>query len=333
MTAAAPPAEPVFDAAVALDVYRLMSLARQFEEQLGEVFAGGRLAGWFHSCIGHEATHATLGTFLEEDDHLVPYHRSRVALFAKGMTAREVAAEMMGRATAQSRGRGGDGHIVHPARRIYGMTGVLGAGTPIAAGIAYGAKLRGRGEVVINSFGDGTAARGAVAEGLNLAAVSQLPVVFIVENNLYGEFTPLRDVLRAEHISDRAAGFGIPSAIVDGNDPEDSQPVIAAAVQRARDGGGPTLIEAKTYRLKGHYEGDPQGYRDKDEISEWSGRDPVARFRERLIADGRATEEQLAALDAETAEEARDAMEFGLASPLPTAEEIVGDVYAGEGVS
>jgi acetoin:2,6-dichlorophenolindophenol oxidoreductase subunit alpha len=329
-TAGGAPPAPVFDAEQARDIYRLMSLARQFEEQLGEVFASGKLAGWFHSCVGHEATGATLRTYLRETDHLIPYHRSRVALFAKGMTAREVAAEMMGRTTAQSKGRGGDGHIVHPGRRIYGMSGVLGASIPIAAGVAYGAKLRGEGEVVISSFGDGTSNRGAVAEGLNLAAVSDLPIVFIVENNLYGEFTPLRDVMRAEHISDRAPGFGIPSAIVDGNDPEASQPAIAAAVQRARDGGGPTLIEALTYRLKGHYEGDPQAYREKDEIAEWTQRDPVLRFRERLVADGRATDEQLSALETEVAAEVTDAMEYGLGSPMPTAEEIVGDVYAGE---
>lgn len=328
-TVSSPENAPVFDAEEARGVYRMMSLARQFEEQLGEVFASGKLSGWFHSCVGHEATGAALHTFLRDTDHLVPYHRSRVALFSKGMTPREVAAEMMGRTTAQSKGRGGDGHLVHPERRIYGMSGVLGASTPIAAGVAYGAKLRGEGEVVINGFGDGTSARGAVFEGLNLAMVADLPVVFVVENNLYGEFTPLRNVLRAEHISDRAAGFGMPSAIVDGNDPEACRAVMAAAVERARAGGGPTLIEAKTYRLKGHYEGDPQSYRDKAEIAEWTGRDPVEGFRERLLDDGRADAGQLDAIDAEVAEEVTDAMTFGLDSPLPTKEEIVGDVYAG----
>jgi acetoin:2,6-dichlorophenolindophenol oxidoreductase subunit alpha len=323
-------APPVLDADQARETYGLMTLARQFEQQLGDVFASGALAGWFHSCVGHEATGATLRTFLRDTDHLVPYHRSRVALFAKGMTPREVAAEMMGRTTAQSKGRGGDGHIVHPEKRIYGMSGVLGASTPIATGIAYGCKLRGEGEVVLNGFGDGTSARGAVTEGINLAVVADLPVVFIVENNLYGEFTPLRNVLRAENISDRAAGFGMPSAVVDGNDPESCQPVIAAAVERARNGDGPTLIEALTYRLKGHYEGDPQSYREKDEIAQWTERDPVLRFHERLLADGRASAEQLDELDAKAAAEAKDAMEFGLNSPLPTAEEIVGDVYAGE---
>jgi pyruvate dehydrogenase E1 component alpha subunit len=322
--------EPAFDAEQALEVYGVMTLARQFEEQLGEVFASGKLSGWFHSCVGHEATGAVLGRVLSDTDHLIPYHRSRASLFAKGMTPIEVATEMMGRANAQSKGRGGDGHIIHPAKRIYGMSGVLGASIPIATGVAYSAKLRGNGEAVVNGFGEGTANRGAVAEGMNLAAIWDLPIVFICENNLYAEFTPIRDVMRAENVADRAAGLGIPGVIVDGNDPEAAYPAIAAAVTRARDGGGPTLIEAKTYRLKGHYEGDPQDYRERDEISEWAANDPVSTFRDRLVSDERATDEQLAAIDQRVAAEVSDAMEYALGSPKPTVEEIVSDVYAGE---
>ncbi len=307
--------------------YRLMVLAREFEEQLGAIFANGQLSGWFHSCVGHEATGATLAALLRDDDHLVPYHRSRSALFAKGMTPLEVACEMMGRVSSPSRGRGGDGHIIHPLRRVYGMSGVLGASVPIASGVAYSAKLRGTGEVVVNGFGEGTSNRGAVAEGLNLAAIWNLPVVFICENNLYAEFTPIRDVMGAEHVSDRAAGYGMPGVIVDGNDPDALRPVLAEAFGRARAGEGPTLIEALTYRLNGHYEGDPQGYRDRSEVVEWGERDPVPRFRARLLEDGRADEQTLGAIDATAKAEVADAMEKGLAERLPTAEEIVGDVY------
>jgi acetoin:2,6-dichlorophenolindophenol oxidoreductase subunit alpha len=321
-------AAAVFDPDEALAVYRLMSTARQFEEQLAAIFAAGKLAGWFHSCVGHEAVGSVFGTVLRADDHLVPYHRSRASLFAKGMTPLEVALELMGRAASPSAGRGGDGHVIHPARRVYGMTASLGAGIPIASGIAYGARLRGTDEVVLCDFGDGTSNRGAVQEGLNFAAIWDLPVVFVCENNLYGEFTPFRDVLRADNVSDRAAGLGMASAIVDGNDPEAVRPVLAEAVERARAGGGPTLIEAKTYRLRGHYEGDPQDYREKDEILAWSERDPVVSFARRLSEDGRAEAARLAAIDAEIAAELEATLAEALASPLPDPEAIVGGVYS-----
>lgn len=321
--------KPAVSAEQALAMYRLMVTAREFEEQLGAIFAEGKLAGWFHSCIGHEGTGATYAHCLGESDHLIPYHRSRVSLFAKGMTPGEVAAEMMGRATAQSRGRGGDGHMVHPALRVYGMSGVLGASVPIASGVAYSAKLRGEGEVVLNSFGEGTANRGAVHEGINLAAIWDLPIVFVCENNLYAEFSPIADQMAAEHVSDRAAGYGIPFEIVDGNDPDAVLPVVSAAVERARSGGGPTLIEAKTYRLRGHYEGDPQEYRDSAEVEQWRERDPVVTYRARLIADGRAAEAELSELEAEVNGAVAAAMVEGLAAPLPTPEDVIGDVYSG----
>jgi TPP-dependent pyruvate/acetoin dehydrogenase alpha subunit len=327
-SAAATSNGPVFDAETARSVYRIMAVSRQFEEQLGEVFASGRLAGWFHSCVGHEATGAALSTILRDDDHAVPYHRSRATLFAKGMTVREVALEMMGRVESPSKGRGGDGHIIHPQRRVYGMSGVLGASTPIAVGLAYAARLRDTDEAVVNGFGEGTSNRGAVYEALNLAAIWDLPVVFICENNLYAEFTPIRDVLRAENVADRAAGVGMPGYVVDGNDPESVQPVLAAAFERARAGAGPTLIEAKTYRLRGHYEGDPQSYREREEIQEWTLRDPVVAFRERLASDGRADEASLAEIDESAKAEVAEAMAYAIDARLPTAEEIVQDVYA-----
>jgi TPP-dependent pyruvate/acetoin dehydrogenase alpha subunit len=324
---------PAYDAKTAVSVFRLMVMGRQFEEQLGAIFARGDLAGWFHSCIGHEATGAALGAILRDTDHLVPYHRSRAALFAKGMTPREVALEMMGRVESPSKGRGGDGHIIHPERRIYGMSGSLGASPAIASGVAYAAQLRGTDEIVVNGFGEGTANRGVVWEAVNFAAIWNLPLVFICENNLYAEFTPIRDVNRVEHVSDRAIGYGVPRAIVDGNDPESVAHVLTEAVARARSGSGPTVIEAKTYRLRGHYEGDPQGYRDKEEITEWTGRDPVAGFRTRLLEDGRATENQLAALEVQVTAGIAADMQYALAQRLPNSDELLRDVYVDEEVA
>lgn len=311
----------------ALTLYRLMYLARRFEESLADIFAGGQLAGWLHSCIGHEAIGAAFALILREGDYLVPYHRSRASLFAKGMSARDVAAELMARGSAQSRGRGGDGHIVHPALRIGGMSGSLGASVPIAAGMAYAAKLRDAGEVVLSAFGDGTANRGAVHEGINLAAIWALPVVFVCENNMYAEFSPIRDQMGAEHVIDRAPGYGVPGVIVDGNDPEAVLAVLTGAVDRARSGEGPTLIEAKTYRLRGHYEGDPQAYRDKEEIAAWVQRDPVPRFRARLGELG-VEDDVVTSLESEVDAEVADAMQWALAEPLPPAEQLSGDVYA-----
>jgi acetoin:2,6-dichlorophenolindophenol oxidoreductase subunit alpha len=311
-------------------IYRLMLLARSFDQQLSKAFAAGRLAGWFHSSEGHEATGAAMGLCMRETDQLVPYHRSRSSLFAKGMTVRELAAEFMARRPAESKGRGGDGHIVSPKNRIYGMSGVLGASIPIAAGAAYASQLRGSDEVTFNGFGEGTSNRGAFHEGLNLAAIWDLPIVFICENNLYAEFSPISDQMRVADVAERAAAYGIPGAVVDGNDPEAVLPVLTEAVKRARSGSGPTLIEAKTYRLKGHYDGDPEPYRSKDEVAEWAARDPVITYRQRLLERETATEQALDDLHAEVAAEVEDGIEWALSQPPASSETAVGDIYAEE---
>lgn len=311
-------------------LFRLMLLARRFEERMSETFGAGHLAGWFHSAEGHEATGATLRLCLRPDDHLIPYHRSRAALFAKGMTPRAVAAELMGRATAESLGRGGDGHIVSPSTRIYGMSGVLGASIPIAVGVAYSSQVRGADEVTINGFGEGTSNRGAVHEAMNLAAIWDLPIVFICENNLYAEFSPIRDQMRIEDVADRAAGYGMPGFVVDGNDPEAVLEVLLPAVERARRGEGPSLIEAKTYRLKGHYDGDPQAYRSKEELAAWRARDPVVTYRARLLERGAVTEDWLASTESEVVAEVDDAITWALESPTPGPDIVMGGVLVEE---
>ncbi|ABH00678.1 probable pyruvate dehydrogenase (plasmid) [Rhodococcus jostii RHA1] len=333
-----PPAQqnPAADATVTersdadlLSTYRLMVLAREFEEQLGAIFAAGKLGGWFHSCIGHEATGAAAAALMRETDHLVPYHRSRVSILGKGMTARDLAMEIMGRATAPSRGRAGETHINYAPARIYGTTGVLGANIPIAAGVAYGVQQRGLDEVVVCGFGEGTSNRGAFHEALNMAAIWDLPVIFICENNLYAEFSSSRDQMRCADVADRAAGYGIPGVVVDGNDPGAVYTTLAAAFERARGGGGPTLVEAKTYRLNGHYEGDPQSYRDKAEVAEWAERDPVTCYRARLLQQQNVTEEQLHTAEREAADEIRTAMTEALNAPPAGKDDIFGDIYAG----
>lgn len=308
--------------------YRLMALARQFEEQLSAIFAEGKLGGWFHSCIGHEATGAATAALLRETDHLVPYHRSRVSLLGKGMPVQALALEIMGRATSPSRGRAGETHINYAPARIYGTTGVLGANIPIAAGVAYGVQLHGLDEIVVSGFGEGTTNRGAFHEALNMAAIWDLPVVYICENNLYAEFSPSHEQMRRADVADRAAGYGIPGVVVDGNDPDAVYDTVAEAIDRARSGGGPTLVEAKTYRLQGHYEGDPQSYRDKAEVAEWAKRDPVICYRRRLSEERTVSEDELTQIDAETTDEVRTALSAALAAPAAGREEIFGAVYA-----
>jgi TPP-dependent pyruvate/acetoin dehydrogenase alpha subunit len=311
-----------------LATYGLMCQAREFEEQLGAIFAEGRLGGWFHSCIGHEATGAAIAAALRASDHLVPYHRSRVSVLGKGMPVAALALEMMGRATSPTRGRAGETHINYAPARIYGTTGVLGANIPIAAGIAYSIQLRDRDEVVACGFGEGTTNRGAFHEALNLAAIWDLPVVFICENNLYAEFSAMRDQTRIVNIADRASSYGMPGEIVDGNDPDAALEVISAAVDRARAGRGPTLIEAKTYRLRGHYEGDPQQYREQHEIDEWTLRDPVVSYRKRILARALGTEDEVIALERAAVDEVSAALAGALEAPLPNESDALGEVYA-----
>lgn len=320
--------KPVRSVPDRLATYRLMALAREFEEQLGRIFAEGRLGGWFHSCIGHEATGAAAAALLRETDHLVPYHRSRVSILGKGMPVRALALEIMGRAGAPSRGRAGEAHINYAPARIYGTTGVLGANIPIAAGVAYGAQLRGLDEVVVCGFGEGTSNRGAFHEAMNMAAIWDLPVVYICENNLYAEFSPAHEQMRRTDVADRAAGYGIPGVVVDGNDPDAVYATLADAIERARAGDGPTLVEAKTYRLQGHYEGDPQSYRDRAEVAEWAQRDPVVCYRRRLLKDHLLPEDDLKQVETEVAEEVGTALAEALAAPPAGREEIFGEIYA-----
>jgi pyruvate dehydrogenase E1 component alpha subunit len=307
--------------------YRLMFLARRFEERLGDIFAAGKLAGWFHSCIGHEATGAAISQCLTERDSIVPYHRSRVSVLGKGLPPEALAAEIMGRVTSPGGGRGGEAHVMSAKYRIFGTGGVLGAGIPIAAGLGYAARCRGTDEVVVGGFGEGTSNRGAFHEGLNMAAIWKLPVLFVCENNLYAEFSPISEQMVLENVADRAVAYGMPGVIVDGNDPEAVHEVVAAAIARARKGEGPTLIEAKTYRQHGHYEGDPQAYREKAEMDSWRERDPVLGYRSRLLGDGIKSEE-IERIEEAADDEVAAAMEAALEQPLPEAEDVLGGVYA-----
>lgn len=319
------PSRPVSDDE-ARRIYQQMATARRLEIEVARVYAEGRLPGWIHSCEGHEALGAALGLCLTETDHLTPHYRSRPSQLGKGMTMREVVSEVFATVHSGSRGRGGETHVSSVRCRIYGMTGVLGSNVPLGAGIAYASKMRGLDEVTIASFGDGTSNRGALHEAFNLAAIWELPVVFLCENNAYAELSKISDFIRVDTIAERAAGYGMPGWAVDGHDPEVLVAALDHAVGLARR-GQPSLIEARMIRRRGHWEGDPQAYRTKQELSDLGLSDPVPAYRARLINERGIAESELVAFEEAAIEEVADALDWAQDSPLPTAHDVTTGVY------
>jgi TPP-dependent pyruvate/acetoin dehydrogenase alpha subunit len=310
------------DPAVALDMHRVMLLARRFEERLVELFAAGRIKGWIHSGLGQEATGAGAVSCLRRDDYLVPYFRSRVSLLAKGMTVAAMMAEICGRTTGCSRGLGGEAHMADPDLRILGTGGVIGSPIPIATGIAYAARMRGAGEVVLCGFGDGSTSEGAFHEAVNMAAVMALPIVFLCENNLYAEFSGPGVQMRVKTIAERAAAYGIPGVTVDGTDAIAVRAAMRPAIERARAGDGPTLVEALTTRWRGHYEGDPQSYRPTGETERLRDRDGVATIRRQLSGAGLLDDRLVAQCEDEVRAEIDTAVEAAFSAPEPTLEDL-----------
>ncbi|MBS1677873.1 MAG: thiamine pyrophosphate-dependent dehydrogenase E1 component subunit alpha [Actinobacteria bacterium] len=308
---------------------RLMLTARVLEQRLADAYADGKLTGWIHSCEGHEALGGALAVCFEDRDHLVPHYRSRPEQLAKGMSVREVVAEVFATVDAASGGRGGETHVSSVANRIYGMTGVLGANIALATGVALASKLQGTDEVTVCSFGDGTANRGTFHEALNLAAIWDLPVVFICENNYFAELSKISDFIRVENIADRAAAYGIAGHAVDGHDPEELVATLRPAIAAAR-AGRPCLVEAKMIRRRGHWEGDPQAYRDAAEVGALDESDPVPSYRAHALESGLAGEDEIAAWEEEAAAEVEEAIAWAEGRPLISAADAVREVYAGE---
>jgi pyruvate dehydrogenase E1 component alpha subunit len=309
-------------------MYRTVTRIQTCDEQLRGLLNAGKIFIFYYSPRGQEVIPAAVSACLQPDDYVVTTYRGIHDEIAKGAPLPELMAEILGRAGGTCKGKGGPMHISDPRSGVMVTTGVVGSGLPIANGLALASKLREDGRVTVAYFGDGAANIGAFHESVNLAAVWNLPVVFVCQNNRYGEFTPIREVQKIERISDRAAGYGLPGVTVDGNDPWATYAAAAEAVERARSGGGPTLIEANTYRLMGHFYGDQMPYMDQEEYAAAAAADPIPRFRSRLIAEGLASEEQLAAIEADAAGEAQAAIEFGFASPAPAPADLFEDVYA-----
>lgn len=308
-----------------------MLLIRAFEEKLSEANARGEIpTEAIHLSIGQEACAVGACFALRTDDYVASTHRGHGHMLAKGADLDGMMAELLGRAAGLCGGKGGSMHVTDSRVGAIGANGIVGASPLIAAGAAHSARLRGTDQVAVAFLGDGATNQGMFHEALNFAAVFDLPALFVVENNLYGEFTPIRRHTRVERLADRANAYGFEGVTVDGNDVRAVHEATLAAVERARSGEGPVLLELLTYRWHGHMEGEDVPYRPVDEVEAWKARCPIAAFRTRLVADGELTEDEARSLE----EQARDLVERSyaraLASPEPSLNELATDVYAPE---
>lgn len=311
-----------------LEMYRRMARIRQFEETTKELLLKGELYGAFHTSIGQEASIVGSCMALRTDDYMVGTHRSHGHPIGKGAKLDRLMAELMGKETGVDRGKGGSMHLSDFSVGSLGETSIVGSGLPVAAGAALGSKMQGNSRVTLCFFGDGASNQGTFHESLNLAAIWDLPVVYVCENNGYGELTAASEVVSVEDISMRAAGYGIPGVTVDGQQVEVVHDAVSEAVERARRGDGPSLVETKTYRFENHAIGLPaEQYRDPAEVEDWrTNRDPLQLFRAVLTADGVAAE-TLDEIDREVAAELDAALDFARNSPTPAPEEAFTNLF------
>jgi pyruvate dehydrogenase E1 component alpha subunit len=308
------------DRSTQLWLYEMMFRIRRFEESVIDLFARGKIPGFLHSYLGEEAIATGACAHLRKDDYIISTHRGHGHILAKGARTDLAMAELFGKRTGYCNGKGGSMHIADPDIGILGANGIVGAGLVIANGAALSAQYRGTDQVCVCFFGDGASSQGTFNEGLNLAAVWKLPVVFVCENNAYAMSTQPCDGVSVKDVAVRAAAYGIPGVTVNGNDVLAVYGATGKAIEDARAGKGPSLVEAKTYRIRGHYEGDPQTYRAREEVDEWRMRCPISCYRESLLKNG-VSEEELKAIDSRVEAELLEAIEFADKSPLPDVSE------------
>jgi pyruvate dehydrogenase E1 component alpha subunit len=314
-----------------IEVYRLMARLRAFEKRAYDLFLQNLVKGTSHLGLGQEAIAAAYGVAMRADDYTFCTYRGHDHTLARGVPMAPVMAELLGREGGLMAGKGGSMHLTSVAHGMMGSYAIVGAHLPIAAGAAWSAQMRGSGQVAVCFFGDGATNIGAFHEALNLAAVWRLPVVFVCENNLYMEYTPIEAVTAVKHpAADRASAYGLESILVDGNDADAMLDVARSTIGRARDGRGPSLVEAVTYRHGGHSRADPAKYRPESEVQEWFARDPVLLYRTALEAAGAPTE-MLTAIEADADREVDEATEIAKASARPSVSIIDRDVWSDGG--
>ena len=310
-----------------LDMYRLMVRIRLFEEEAIELAKAGLSRAVVHTYVGQEAVAAGACAHLSRKDYITSTHRGHGHCIAKGADLRKMFAELMGRETGYCKGKGGSMHIADLDTGNLGANGIVGGGIPLATGAALGLSIRKSTNVVISFFGDGAANQGAFHEAVNLASVWKLPVVFVCENNKYGISTHYRKAFNIEYISDRAKAYGIPGVTVDGNDVIEVHKALGEAVARCREGQGPTLIEADTYRLSGHYFGDNENYRLREEVDAWKQKDPISRCAEVLVSDYDVTKVELDHIYQAEAARVSEASETAKKDPEPKSTDMTEDLY------
>lgn len=306
--------------------YKLNQI-RAFEETSVHYYQEGAMGGSLHTSIGQEAIAVGVCRHLNNDDYMTMTYRGRGQALAKGADPYKIYAEMFGKADGYCKGKGGPMHIASKELGILGANGIVGAGIPIAVGGALTAKTKGTDQVAVTFFGDGATNQGVFHESLNLAAVLTLPVIFVIENNMYSEMTRIEDSVMIEHLAERGASYGMPAIVVDGNDVRAVSEVAKEAIERARNGEGPTLIEAKTYRLHGHMFGDEQSYRSKEEIEAKWEEEPIKRFKEICLGKGIVTEERLNEIKEEVYSEIEASAKKAIEAEEPALEEVFTDVY------
>lgn len=311
-----------------IDMYTTMVKIRLFESKVSELFAANKIPGVVHLYIGEEAVATGVCATLRDSDYITSTHRGHGHLLAKGGDVKLMLAEVFGKKTGYCKGKGGSMHIADIDLGILGANGIVGGGPPLAAGAGLSAQYKGTDNVAVCFFGDGASNQGTTHEAMNLAACWKLPVVFVNENNMYGLSSCTLNTMCVADVADRAAAFGIPGVVVDGNDVIAVYEAAVEAVKRARKGQGPTLLECKTYRHRGHTEGDPgTAYRSKEEIEEWKKKDPIPRFEKKLLQGKVMTKKKMESIKTAITEELEAGERFAEESPYPETSDIMTDVY------
>jgi len=314
-----------------IGLYTSMYKIRRFEQEAVKLYRNKELPGWLHSYIGEEAVAVGACASLNRDDYITSTHRGHGHCIAKGADLKRMMAELYGKETGYCKGKGGSMHIADFSIGILGANGIVGGGIPIATGTALASQYLEDGRVTVCFFGDGASNQGGFHESLNLASLWKLPVVYVCENNLYAETTPQADHQPIRDIADRAKSYNMPGVIIDGNDVLAVYEETNKAVERARAGRGPTLIECKTYRYRGHWEGDPEVYRTKEEVKEWKKRDPLKKFKKYLLENDITQFKEISFVEKKIEDEIKDAVKYAQASPPPRPESALEDLYVEQG--
>ncbi len=309
-------------------MYTTMVKIRTFENRVAELFADGKIPGFVHLYVGEEALATGVCASLTDKDFITSTHRGHGHLIAKGGDIKLMMAELFGKKTGYCKGKGGSMHIADLDLGIMGANGIVGGGPPLASGAALACQYLGNDGVAVCFFGDGASNQGTTHEAMNLAACWKLPVVFVNENNMYGISSCTLNSMCVPNVADRAAGYDIPGVVVDGNDVVAVYEAAAEGIRRARQGKGPSLIECKTYRHRGHFEGDPCAYRDDAEVEEWKEKDPIPRLEKKLFEMKILTQDKLEKIKGALLKDLAEAEKFAAESPYPDVSELTTDVYS-----